>query len=87
MGYIFKTGQWWCYTHNLGSCIIQGLIGLFQVDGFMDSRQYCSILQQFLFPGADRKFRENWSLQQESSAFHSSNYTKEWLDSYELDVL
>lgn len=53
----------------------------------MNSENYCSILQNSLFLGADRNFSDKWIFQQENSFFHSSNYTKSWLHIFEVDTL
>lgn len=53
----------------------------------MNSQQYCNILQYFLLPKADRLFGENWTFQQDNSSVHSSSYTKQWMESNDIDLL
>lgn len=70
-----------------GAISFKGVIGLAKVHGRMNSEGYCSILQDSLFPGADRNFSNNWVFQQDNSSVHSSKHTKSWLESFEVDVL
>lgn len=45
----------------------------------------CNTLQNFPFSEADYKFREHWILQKDNSSVHTSNFTKLWLNSFEVD--
>lgn len=51
------------------------------------NKQYCDILQHYLLSAADDIFGENWTFQNDNWPARCSNYTKEWFEASDVDVL
>lgn len=70
-----------------GSISYQGKVDLVGIDGKMDSEYYVNVLQTVLLPVCNKLLAEDWILQQDNAAVHTSQRTNDFLDVYDVDVL
>lgn len=70
-----------------GAMSYYGLSNLCVVRGNQDSAKYCKVLQRGLLPFAAETLGERWTFQQDNASTHRSNYTKNWFESKEVDVM
>jgi transposase len=69
-----------------GGISSRGKTSLAFVDGTVDTRKYCEILEQHLLDYAT-KFPDGWRFQQDNAPSHRAKITQEWLQEHNIDVL
>ena len=65
----------------------KGTTDLIELKGRANSSKYISTLNNGLLPVAEELCGKNWILQQDNAPIHTSNETKIWLKSKNIDVL
>ena len=69
-----------------GGISARGKTSLVFVDGTIDARKYCEILQQHLLEFATN-FPDGWRFQQDNAPPHRAKITLEWLREHNIEVL
>lgn len=70
-----------------GAISYKGTIGLNGIEGTMDSKYYCNVLEEGLLPAANEAFGDVWTLMHDGASVHRSKHTQDWLDSNDIHVL
>ena len=55
-------------------------------EGKVNSKKYCEILENALIPYLTEHHEETFTYQQDNAPIHTSNYTKDYLSSYEIET-
>lgn len=82
-----KRMQGWRFVTVWRVIFWKGLVRLVRTEKNMDSQNYCSVLEGCLLNFSDASFANNWILQQDNASVHKSDYTAEWLNAADVDVL
>lgn len=70
-----------------GAISFNGKLDLVGNEGKMNSEYYTQVLENVLLPIADTVVGEDWILQQDNAAVHTSRHTTDFLDTYDIDTL
>lgn len=70
-----------------GAISYHGTMSMVGVEGNMDSKYYCEVLEQALLPDATQRYGDIWTFVQDNASIHSSNYSKSWLEANDVHVL
>jgi hypothetical protein len=69
-----------------GGISSRGKTSLAIVDGTIDARKYCKVLEEYL-PKLAAKFPDGWRFQHDNAPPHRAKITREWLQDRDIEVL
>ena len=71
---------WACFSYS-------GVGPIFMIDGIMDRSVYVNILENVMFPYANREMPLKWTFQQDNDPKHTSKLVKSWMASKRIDLM
>lgn len=71
---------WACISYS-------GTLSMVGLEGNVDSKYYCDVLEDALLPQANELYQDWWTFVQDNASVHNSEYTRAWLDSNDVHVL
>lgn len=65
----------------------KGTIDFVRADGNINSEYYCNIISEELLTELNRLYPDGWVFMQDNGRCKTSNYTKQWLEANDIDIL
>lgn len=70
-----------------GAVSYNGVLSLVGIEGTLDARYYCDVLDQGLLKQAEAELGDIWTFVHDNASVHSADYTKNWLAANDVHTL